>query len=74
MMSMICAGTVNAGAFMTNDGKTYKKLATASGSKTSITLSGLDFKKYDYKFKIRSYGTDDGKKYYSSFSKVVTVK
>ena len=60
--------------YYSTDGKTYKKLATASGSKTSITVSGLDFKKYDYKFKIRSYGTDDGKKYYSSFSKVVTVK
>lgn len=60
--------------YYSTDGKTYKKLATASGSKTSVTLSGLDFKKYDYKFKIRSYGTDDGKKYYSSFSKVVTVK
>lgn len=60
--------------YYSTDGKTYKKLATASGSKTSVTLSGLDFKKYDYKFKIRSYGTDDGKKYYSSFSKTVTVK
>ena len=60
--------------YYSTDGKTYKKLATASGSKTSVTLSGLDFKKYDYKFKIRSYGTNDGKKYYSSFSKVVTVK
>lgn len=60
--------------YYSTDGKTYKKLATASGSKTSVTLSGLDFKKYDYKFKIRSYGTNDSKKYYSSFSKVVTVK
>ncbi len=60
--------------YYSTDGKTYKKLATASGSKTSVTLSGLDFKKNDYKFKIRSYGTDDGKKYYSSFSNVVTVK
>lgn len=60
--------------YYSTDGKTYKKLATASGSKTSVTLSGLDFKKNDYKFKIRSYGTNDGKKYYSSFSKVVTVK
>ncbi len=59
--------------YSTNGGK-YKKLATVSGSKTSTALSGLDFKKNDYKFKIRSYGTDDGTKYYSSFSKVVTVK
>ncbi len=59
--------------YSTNGGK-YKKLATVSGSKTSVTLSGLDFEKNDYKFKIRSYGTDDGTKYYSSFSKAVTVK
>ncbi len=59
--------------YSTNGGK-YKKLATISGSKTSVTLSGLDFEKNDYKFKIRSYGTDDGTKYYSSFSKAVTVK
>ena len=59
--------------YSTNGGK-YKKLATISGSKTSVTLSGLDFEKNDYKFKIRSYGTDDDTKYYSSFSKVVTVK
>ena len=59
--------------YSTNGGK-YKKLATVSGSKTSATLSGLDFKKNDYKFKIRSYDKADGKTYYSSFSKVVAVK
>lgn len=58
--------------YSTNGGK-YKKLATVSGSKTSATLSGLDFKKNDYKFKIRSYDKADGKTYYSSFSKVVAV-
>ncbi len=60
--------------YYSTDGKTYKKLATLSGSKTSVTLKGLDFEKYDYKFKIRSYGTSDSTKYYSTFSKVVTVK
>ncbi len=55
-------------------GKTYKLLKSVSGSKTSYTSTKLDFKKYDYKFKIRSYGTSDGKKYYSSYSKVKTVK
>ncbi len=60
--------------YSTNGGKSYKKLATVSGSKTSYTSSKLDFDKYNYKFKIRSYKTVDGKKYYSSYSKVVTVK
>ncbi len=60
--------------YYSTDGKKYKKLATVSGSKTSATLSGLDFDKYDYKFKVRSYDKVDGKTYYSSFSKTVTVK
>ncbi len=60
--------------YYSTDGKKYNKLATVSGGKTSATISKLDFDKYDYKFKIRSYGIDDGKKYYSSFSKTVTVK
>lgn len=60
--------------YSTNGGKSYKKLATVSGSKTSYTSSKLDFDKYNYKFKIRSYKTVGGKKYYSSYSKVVTVK
>ena len=55
-------------------GKTYKKFKTVSGEETSYTSTKLDFKKYDYKFKIRSYGVKDSKKYYSSYSKVVTVK
>lgn len=55
-------------------GKTYKRLATISGSKTSCSISKLDFKKYDYKFKIRSYKKVDSKTYYSSYSKSVTVK
>ncbi len=59
--------------YSTNGGK-YKKLATISGDKTSTTLSKLDFEKNDYKFKIRSYKTVDNKKYYSSYSKAITVK
>ena len=60
--------------YSTNGGKSYKKLATVSGSKTNYTSSKLDFKKYNYKFKIRSYAVDDNTKYYSSYSKAVTVK
>ncbi len=60
--------------YYSTDGKTYKKLATVSGSKTSVTISKLDFQKYDYKFKIRSYNTNNSTKYYSSFSKTVTIK
>ncbi len=60
--------------YSTDGGKKYKKLATVSGSKTSYTNSKLDFKKYDYKFKIRSYGTSGETKYYSSYSSVKTVK
>ncbi|MBQ7835253.1 MAG: hypothetical protein IJ385_05665 [Ruminiclostridium sp.] len=59
--------------YSTNGGK-YKKLATVSGSKTSYTSTKLDFKKNDYKFKIRSYATSDDAKYYSSYSKAVAVK
>ena len=59
--------------YSTNGGK-YKKLATVSGSKTSYTNSKLDFKKNDYKFKIRAYEEVDGTTYYGSYSKVVTVK
>ena len=59
--------------YSTNGGK-YKKLATVSGSKTSYTNSKLDFKKNDYKFKIRAYDKVDGTTYYGSYSKAVTVK
>ncbi len=59
--------------YSANGGK-YKKLATVSGSKTSYTSTKLDFKKNDYKFKIRSYATSDDSKYYSSYSKAVAVK
>lgn len=60
--------------YSTDGGKNYKKLTTVAGSKTSYTSSKLDFKKYDYKFKIRSYGTSGETKYYSSYSSVKTVK
>ena len=60
--------------YYSTNGSKYKKLATVSGSKTSYTNSKLDFKKNDYKFKIRAYDKVDGKTYYGSFSKVVTVK
>ena len=59
--------------YSANGGK-YKKLATVSGSKTSYTNSKLDFKKNDYKFKIRAYDKVDGTTYYGSYSKAVTVK
>lgn len=51
----------------------YKELTTVSGSKTSYSTSKLD-KNKTYQFKIRSYAELDGKKYCSSYSKVVTVK
>lgn len=51
----------------------YKKLANVSGSKTSYSTSKLD-KSKTYQFIIRSYATSDGKKVYSKYSKVVTVK
>lgn len=60
--------------YCSTDGKSYKRLATVSGDKTSYTASKLNFKKHDYKFKVRSYKTVDGIKYYSSFSKVKTLK
>lgn len=51
----------------------YKKLATVSGSKTSYSTSKPD-KNKTYQFKIRSYAESNGKKVYSKFSKVKTVK
>ena len=59
--------------YSANGGK-YKKLATVSGSKKSYTSSKLDFKKNDYKFKIRAYDKVGDKTYYGAFSKIVTVK
>ena len=58
--------------YSTDGGKTYKKLANVSSGKTSYSKK-LDTSK-SYTFRIRSYKTVDGKKYYSSWSKAVTVK
>lgn len=58
--------------YSTDSGKTYKTAGTVSSDKTSATLK-LDTSK-SYTFRIRSYKTVDGKKYYSSWSKVVSVK
>ena len=60
--------------YYSTNGDKYKKLATVSGSKTSYTSSKLDFKKNDYKFKIRAYTKVDGKTVYGAYSKAVTVK
>ncbi len=60
--------------YYSKNGGEYTKLTTVSGSKTSCTVSKLDFEENDYKFKIRSYKEVDDTKYYSSYSKVVTVK
>ena len=58
--------------YSTDGGKTYKSGGTATSDKTSKTIK-LDTSK-SYTFRIRSYKTVDGKKYYSSWSKVVSVK
>lgn len=60
--------------YYSENGGEYKKLTSVSGTKTSFTTSKLDFKKNDYKFKIRTGKTVDGKTYYSSFSEAITVK
>ncbi len=60
--------------YSVDGGKTYKKYTTISGSKTSYTASKLDFKKYDYKFKIRAYDKVGKTTYYGSYSKIVSVK
>lgn len=53
-------------------GKTYKSAGTAAASKTSASLK-LDTSK-SYTFRIRSYTTVNGKKYYSSWSKAVNAE
>lgn len=60
--------------YSVDGGKTYKKYTTISGSKTSYTTSKLNFKKYDYKFKIRAYDKVNKTTYYGSYSKIVSVK
>lgn len=58
----------------TSKGKGYKKIATnTKNSKVSYTKTKLKSKK-KYYFKIRTYKTVSGKKVYSSYSKVKTVK
>ncbi len=58
--------------YSTDGGKTFKSAGTVSAKKTSTSLK-LDTGK-SYTFRIRSYKTVDGKKYYSEWSKAVTVK
>lgn len=55
--------------YSTDGGKTYKSAGTAASGKTSKTIK-LDTGK-SYTFRIRSYKTVDGKKYYSGWSKTV---
>ena len=57
--------------YSTDGGKNYKSAGTVSASKTSSTLK-LDTSK-SYTFRIRSYKTVGGKKYYSSWSKTVSA-
>lgn len=57
--------------YYSENGGDYEKLITVSGKATSSTISTLDLKNNSYKFKIRAYKEVDGKKYYSSFSKIV---
>ncbi|MGI6499950.1 MAG: hypothetical protein ACOX1S_03555 [Anaerostipes sp.] len=53
-------------------GGTYKKLKTAKGNKRAYTSIWLNKKKKYYK--MRSYRTVDGKRVYSSYTKVKTMK
>ncbi len=58
--------------YSVNGGK-YKKLSTTS--KTSKTVSNLNFGKNTYKFKVRAIAEgSDGKTYAGSFSNVKTIK
>ncbi len=60
--------------YYSENGGKYKKLATASSNKTSITISGLDFKKNIYTFKVRAFAEDDGVNYYAPFSASAKAK
>lgn len=64
-------GADNYQIYYSENGGDYEKLITVSGKATSSTISTLDLKNNSYKFKIRAYSEVDGKKYYSSFSKIV---
>lgn len=58
--------------YSSDGGKTFKNAGTVSAKKTSTSLK-LDTSK-SYTFRIRSYKTVDGKKYYSAWSKTVKTK
>lgn len=68
------AGAEKYEIFYSKNGGQYKKLATVSSGKRTVTLSGFNFEKYSYKFKVRAYAVDDGEYYYSSLSEAVKVK
>ncbi len=57
--------------YYSTDGKKYKVLSNVAGSKTSISVSGLNFTKYDYKFMICPVDSDGNK---GKYSNKVTVK
>ena len=58
--------------YSTDGGSTFKNGGTVSASKTSCSLSLNTNKKHI--FRIRTYKTVNGTKYYSAWSKTVTVK
>ncbi|MBR5088646.1 MAG: fibronectin type III domain-containing protein [Ruminiclostridium sp.] len=58
--------------YSTDGGKTYKSAGTAASGKTGMNLKLGKGKSYT--FRIRSYKTVNGKKYYSKWSKAVTIK
>ncbi len=47
--------------FCCKEGNTYKRLATVYGSRTEITVTKLNYDKYDYKFAIRAVDSDGNK-------------
>lgn len=57
--------------FYSTDGKSYKRLATVNGTRSSINVSGLNFDKYDYKFAVRAVDSDGNK---ANLSNKVTIK
>ncbi len=57
--------------YSTNKTKNYKKISTTS--KTSIKKTGLTPGK-TYYFKVRTFVSEDDKKYYSSYSNILTLK
>ena len=57
--------------YSTDGGDSFRKAGTVSSSKTSCSLSLNTNKKHV--FRIRAYKTVNGTKYYSAWSKTVTV-